>query len=60
MIKLISEKSNPRAQCNSCMSLLNCYSIIMRTDYASFPLMFTLCKDCLKDLQKQIKEQVDD
>ena len=60
MIKLISEETNFRAQCCSCMSNMNCYEIVMNTEYGSFPITFTVCKDCLKELQKQIKEQLDD
>lgn len=60
MIKLIPEKENFRAQCCSCMSPLNCYEIVTNTEYGSFPVVTTLCKDCLKELQKQIKEQIDD
>lgn len=60
MIKLIPVKTNFRAQCCSCMSPTNCYEIVMNTEYGSFPITVTLCKDCLKDLQKQIKEQIDD
>lgn len=61
MIKLIPEKTNfLRAQCRSCMSTTNCYEIMMNTEYGSFPITFTVCKNCLKNLQKQIKEQIDD
>lgn len=60
MIKLISIKTNFRVQCISCMNPTDCYEITMNTEYGSFPCTFTLCKDCLKELQKQIKEQIDD
>ena len=60
MIKLIAEETNFRAHCCSCMSPIDCYAIVMNTEYGSFPSTFTICKDCLKELQKQIKEQVDD
>lgn len=60
MIKLISEKTNFRAQCCSCMSGIDCYEIVAKTEYGSFPFVFTLCKKCLKELQKQLKEQIDD
>ena len=60
MIKLISEKINFRVQCNSCMSGVDCYKIVMNTEYGSFPVAVALCKECLKTLQKQIKEQIDD
>lgn len=60
MIKLISQEKNVRAQCSSCMSPIDCYEIVMNTEYGSFPIAFTVCKDCLKELQKQIKEQLDD
>lgn len=61
MIKLIPEKIDfLRAQCCSCISTTNCYEIMMNTEYGSFPVTVTVCKDCLKDLQKQIKEQMND
>lgn len=60
MIKLIPVETDFRTQCCSCMNPMNCYVITMNTEYGSFPATFTLCKDCLKELQKQIKEQLDD
>lgn len=42
------------------MPRLHCYKIVMNTKYGSFPVAVTVCKDCLKELQKQIKEQIDD
>ena len=60
MIKLVSIKTDFRAQCSSCMSSIDCYAIVMNTEYGSFPVSFTICKNCLKDLQNQIKEQIDD
>lgn len=57
MIKLIPEKTAfLRAQCFSRMSTTNCYEIMMKTEYGSFPVTVTVCKD----LQKQIKEQMND
>ena len=60
MIKLISVDKPFRAQCCSCLSLMNCYAVTLNTEYGSFPSTFLICKDCLKALQKQIKEQIDD
>ena len=54
MIKLIPEKTDfLRAQCCSCISTTNCYEIMMNTEYGSFPVTVTVCKDCLKDLQNK-------
>lgn len=59
MIKFIHERTNFwKARCCSCMSTTDCYEIVMRTEYGSFLNTVTLCKDCLKELQKQIKEQI--
>lgn len=60
MIKLISQSKTVKVQCSSCMGAIDCYEIVMKTEYGSFPLAITVCKDCLKELQKQIKEQLDD
>lgn len=60
MIKLTAEQSKSGAQCCSCRSFMNCYEIVINTEYYSFSREVILCKDCLKDLQKQIKEQIDD
>lgn len=60
MIKLIPEKINFAAECCSCMSAANCYELVIKIEQGSFPLTITVCKDCLKELQKQIKECVDD
>lgn len=60
MIKLIPIKTAYRAQCCSCTNPTNCYEIVMNTEYGPFPTAVVLCKDCLKVLQKQIREHVDD
>lgn len=60
MIKLIPEQINFRAECCSCMSTVNCYELVIKTEYGSFPITITVCKACLKELQKQIKEHVED
>lgn len=60
MIKLISEQINFYVKCCSCMSTTNCYELVIKTEYGSFPITITVCKTCLKELQKQIKEHVED
>lgn len=60
MIKLVSEQMNFNAECCSCMSTANCYALVIKTEYGSVPITVTVCKDCLKELQKQIKEHVED
>lgn len=59
MIKLIPEQINFNAECCSCMSTINCYDLVIKTEYG-FPITITVCKKCLKELQKQIKEHVED
>ena len=60
MIKLIPAQINFYAECCSCMSTTNCYELAIKTESGSFPITITVCKDCLKELQKQIKEHVED
>ena len=60
MIKLVSEQINFHAECCSCMSTANCYALVIKPEYGSVPTTVTVCKNCLKELQKQIKEQIDD
>ena len=60
MIKLIPEQINFHSECCSCLSTANCYELVIRTDYGTFPITVTVCKNCLKELQKQIKEHVED
>lgn len=60
MIKLSPEQINFNAECCSCMSTANCYALVIKTETVSFPISVTVCKDCLKELQKQIKEHIKD
>lgn len=60
MIKLIPEQINFTAECCSCMSTANCCELVIKTEYGSFPITIIVCKSCLKELQKQIKEHVED
>lgn len=60
MIKLIPEQINFNSECCSCMSTANCYELVIKTGYGYFPITITVCKDCLKELQKQIKEHVEE
>ena len=60
MIKLIPEQINFTSECCSCMSTANCYELVIKTEYGAFPVTVTVCKNCLKELQKQIEEQVKD
>lgn len=60
MIKLIPEQINFTAECCSCMSTTNCSDLVIKTEHGYFPISITVCKNCLKELQKQIKEHVED
>lgn len=59
MIKLIPEQVNYEAECCICTSTAHCYKIIIK-EYGTFPITVTVCKNCLKELQKQIEEHVED
>ena len=60
MIKVIKDLNDYSNQCVACGGMLNIYHIVMRSEWSPITKSFTLCKDCLKELQKQIKEQIDD
>lgn len=60
MIKLIKYAQPFESQCISCLSSLECYAIVTQPNYCPSSASFTLCKDCLEELQKQIKEQLND
>ena len=60
MIKVIKYTQAFESQCISCLSSLECYAIVTQPKYCPNSATFTLCKDCLKELQKQIKEQLND
>ena len=60
MIKLIPEQINFNSECCSCLSTANCYRLVIKTVYGVIPNIVYVCKNCLQELQKQIKEQVKD
>lgn len=60
MIKLIKYTQPFESRCISCLSSLECYAVVTQPQYCPSSATFTLCKDCLKELQKQMKEQLDD
>lgn len=60
-LKRILEDPRFIPQCCSCMSISkDCRAVEIFTEHSYVAETFILCKDCLKDLQKQIKEQLND
>ena len=60
MLKVIKDLKDYSNQCIACGGMLNIYHIVMRSEWSQTTKSFTLCKDCLKELQKHLKEQLDD
>lgn len=60
MLKVIKDLNDYSNQCVACGSMLNMYHIVMRSEWSPTTKSLTLCKDCLKEVQKQLKEQLDD
>ena len=61
VIKRILEDPHFIPQCCSCMRISeDCRAVEIDTENSYVSKSFTVCKDCLKDLQRQIKEKLDD